>query len=193
MVTTSPLTNLALALRNRPATGPKISRTIVLGGAWGLGTKNASTDWTTPRSSEASLIVPGAGAPIALIPRGATAPVFEVTALSGPVAEFAVKLLRSLRTTHQECCLFGTIDMPLNDPLALLVAANPAVSQTVPAHIDIELSGHLTYGQTVIDFDCKSGRPPNRDIVIEFDVDLTRQAFKRALDPVFETHSPSSQ
>ena len=200
VVTTGPLTNLALALRNRPSTATKLTRIFILGGAWGLGNKTASAEWNILCDPEAAAIVLGSGVPITLIPIDATAQVLidntlvsEVAALNGPVPQFAVELLRSLRTTHQGGRSFGTTDMPLNDPLALLVAASPAIARTLPARVDVELSGNLTYGRTVIDFYPKSGLAPNCDVVVEFDVGLTRRAFVCALDRVSEMHPSTLQ
>lgn len=84
--------------------------------------------------------------------------------------------------------------MALNDPLALLVAASPAIARTLPARVDVELSGYLTYGRTVIDFYPQSGQSglaPNCDVVVEFDVGATRRAFVCALDRVAEMHPPT--
>ena len=200
IVTTGPLTNLALALRNRPSTAAKITRIFILGGAWGLGNKTAAAEWNILCDPEAASIVLASGVPITLIPVDATAQVLidntlvsDVAALNGPVPQFAVELLRSLRSTHQGGRPFTSPDMPLNDPLALLVAASPTISRTLPARVDVELSGNLTYGRTVVDFHGKSGLAPNCDVVVEFDLVATRQAFVCALDRVAQIHSRTVQ
>jgi inosine-uridine nucleoside N-ribohydrolase len=187
IVTTGPLTNLALALRLRPAIAQNITRIVVLGGAWGLGNKTAAAEWNVLCDPEAAAIVLGAGAPVTLIPIDAAAQVTidaalvaEVAALGGRAA-FAAELLRSLRSTHR-AGLFGPADMPLNDPLALLVAAEPALARAAPARVDVELAGRFTYGRTVVDFAGKSGLPPNCDVVVQFDVAATRRAFVRAIE-----------
>ncbi len=77
--------------------------------------------------------------------------------------------------------LFGADDAPLNDPLAILLAADPALAHRVEARVDIELCGRFTHGRTVIDFAGKSGQPPNCEVVVAFDVAATRRAFIAAL------------
>jgi inosine-uridine nucleoside N-ribohydrolase len=43
IVTTGPLTNVALALRK--AIAPKLQRIVILCGAWGLGKKTVAAEW----------------------------------------------------------------------------------------------------------------------------------------------------
>ena len=187
VVTTGPLTNLALALRLRPATASNIERIVTLGGAWGLGNKTAAAEWNVLCDPDAAAIVLGAGIPLTLIPIDAAVQVVidddllvAVERGGGPVSAFAAELLRSLRSTFTPG-LFGPADMPLNDPLAALVAAEPALCRTVPARVEIELAGRHTYGRTVIDFAGRSGLAPNCDVAIAFDVPATRRAFVSAL------------
>ena len=187
LVTTGPLTNLALALRLRPALGGRLRRVVTLGGSWGLGNKTAAAEWNVLCDPEATAVVIGAGVPLTLIPIDAAAQVMidddlltAVAAPGGRVADFAAELLRSLRSTFTQG-LFGPADMPLNDPVATLVAADPALARTAPARVDVELAGRHTYGRTVIDFAGKSGLPPNCDVVIGFDGPATRRAFVAAI------------
>ena len=187
IVTTGPLTNLALALRNRIGVERGIERIVALGGAWGLGNKTAAAEWNILCDPEAAAIVFSAGLPVTLVPIDAAAQIViddllvsAVESTGGFLARFAGELLRSLRSTHRPG-LFGPAEAPLNDPLAILAAAAPSLTRTVSARVDIELSGRFTYGRTVVDFAGKSGLAPNCDVVVEFDVPATRQAFVNAL------------
>jgi inosine-uridine nucleoside N-ribohydrolase len=197
IVTTGPLTNLALALGLRPSIAARIARIVTLGGAWGLGNKTAAAEWNVLCDPEAASIIFGAGIPLTLIPIDATAQVLidddliaSVAALAGAAPRFAVELLRSLRSTHR-AGPFGPSDAPLNDPLALLVANAPALARTMPARVDIELAGRFTYGRTVVDFSGKSGLAPNCEVVVAFDVAATRQAFVHSLARLAQT-APSN-
>ena len=187
VVTSGPLTNLALALRLRPGIADRIARVVTLGGAWGLGNKTAAAEWNVLCDPEAAGIVLGSGVPITLLPIDSAAEVMidqplvdAVESVATPVAHFAGELLRSLRSTFRPG-LFAPADMPLNDPLATLVAATSTLARTVPARVDIELAGLHTYGRTVIDFAGRSGLPPNCDVVIGYDVPATRRAFLDAI------------
>lgn len=187
IVTTGPLTNLAMALRSRPDMASRIERVVTLGGAWGLGNKTAAAEWNMLCDPEAAAVVFSAGIPVTLIPidvgaqAGITdALIAEAEAVGGRIGAFAGELLRSLVLTFRPG-VFGPSHMPLNDPVAPLVAAEPALARTVPARVDIELAGRHTYGRTVIDFAGKSGLPANAEVVISLDGPAVQRAFVGAL------------
>ena len=184
---TGPLTNLALALRMKPAIVGAIGRVIALGGAWGLGNKTAAAEWNILSDPEAASIVYNAGAPITMVPIDVAASVgiddalvAEVAAGGGAVCALAVELLGSLRSTHRPGP-FGPIDAPLNDPLALLIAAAPDLARTLPARVDIELAGAFSFGRTIVDFNGRSGRPPNCEVVVAIDAKRARAIFVQNL------------
>lgn len=187
IVTTGPLTNLAMALRHRPDIAGRIARIVTLGGAWGLGNKTAAAEWNILCDPEAAAIVFGAGIPVTLIPVDGAAGagitpslIAGAEALGGPVGAFAAELLRSLVATFRPG-LFGPSHMPLNDPVAPLVAADPTLARIVPARVDVELAGRFTYGRTVIDFAGKSGLPANAEVVIGLDEARVHRALLDAI------------
>lgn len=187
VVTTGPLTNLALALRRAPDIAVKIDRVVILGGSLGLGNKTAAAEWNILCDPEAASIVFGAGAPITLIPVDGSADVgispdliARTEAISGPIGQFAAELLRSLVTTFRPG-VFSPAFMPLNDPIATLVAGDPSLARTVPARVDIELAGKHTYGRSVVDVALRNGLPANADVVLGLDAKRVEQAFIDAL------------
>jgi inosine-uridine nucleoside N-ribohydrolase len=182
-----PMTNLALALRRHPGIGVNIGRIVALGGAWGLGNKTAAAEWNILSDPEAASIVYGAGIPVVTVPIDAAACVgvdddlvSAVGALEGAACELAVELLSSLRRTHRQGP-FTPADAPLNDALALLIAADPSLARTLPARVDVETAGKFTYGRTVIDFAGKAGLPPNCEVVVEIDTTRSRSIFVAAM------------
>ncbi len=184
---TGPLTNLALALRLHPDLAGRIGRIVTLGGAWGLGNKTAAAEWNILCDPEAAAIVYGSGVPITMLPVDATAGIVIDSALvaaaeriAGTVGRFAGELLRSLQKTYRPP-IFGPPEAPLNDPLALLVAADPSIARSVPARVDIELADGFSYGRTIVDFAGRSERPANCDVVISLDETATRAGFLAAL------------
>lgn len=193
IVTTGPLTNLALALRRAPGIAGRIGRVISLAGSWGLGNKTAAAEWNVLCDPEAASIVFGSGIPLTLVPidvgpqAGITPGLIEeVEAIGGAVGAFAAELLRSLVTTFRPG-VFGPVHMPLNDPVATLLAAEPDLARTVPARLEVELAGRFTYGRTVIDFAGRSG-PANADIAIELDGDRIHASLVAALERLAAGH-----
>lgn len=172
VVTTGPLTNLALALKRYDDLAGRIERIVTLGGSWGLGNKTAAAEWNILCDPEAASIVFNAGIPITLIPIDAAVGagisdtlIGRVKDIGGPVGAFAAELLQSLVKTFRPGVL-GPEIMPLNDPVASIVAAVPGVGRTVKARLDVELHGRHSYGRTVIDFAGRSELAPNVDVVV---------------------------
>ncbi len=187
LATTGPLTNLALALRMRPEISARLARVVVLGGAWGLGNKTAAAEWNMLCDPEAAHIVFSSGISLTLAPIDAAAQVLirphlvdEVRAIGGRVGLFAAELLSSLRFTHRRGPLRAD-EAPLNDPLAIVIAAQPSLARTLKARVDVELAGRHTYGRTVVDFECRGDLPPNCEVVVEFDPDAALAAFVAAI------------
>ncbi|MFT4000483.1 MAG: nucleoside hydrolase [Rhizobium sp.] len=175
IVTTGPLTNLAMALKHDPDLAGRIERIVTLGGSWGLGNKTAAAEWNILCDPEAASIVFTAGVPVTLVPIDAAVQaritnrlIARVADIGGPVGAFAAELLQSLVKTFRPG-VFGPDFMPLNDPVASIVAAVPSVGRTAPARIDVELAGRFTYGRTVIDFAGRSELPNNVDVVVSLD------------------------
>ena len=131
IVTTGPLTNLAILFNLYPSLNNNIERIFSLAGSIGLGNKTASSEWNILCDPEAASVVLNSGVPITLIPIDTSLNVGisdelikDVQKMSSPISMFVVELLRSLVSTFKPSTL-GPILMPLNDPIAALVAAEP--------------------------------------------------------------------
>lgn len=187
IVTTGPMTNLALLLRQYPEVSSNITRVVSLAGTWGLGTKTAAAEWNVLCDPEAAAIVFDSGLPITLIPIDASngagiTPdlIARARALGTRAGDFAAELMASLVVTFHPG-LFAPPHMPINDPLATLVALDASLAETVPARVDVELAGRHTYGRTVIDFAGRTGQPNNCDVVIALDETRVHDALIAAL------------
>ena len=188
IVTTGPLTNLATALHRSPEIVDSLDRIFVLGGSWGLGNKTAASEWNILCDPEAAHIVFNSGIPITMIPIdalnhvGITPQLIDRTkAIGGMVSDFAVELLQSLIKTFRPSGTMAPKFMPLNDPVACIIAAESEIVETYSARVDIELHGQHTYGRTVVDFNLRNDAKANVDIVTRIDCDKTHDSFIDAL------------
>ena len=102
-------------------------------------------------------------------------------AIGGMVSDFAVELLQSLIKTFRPSGTMAPKFMPLNDPVACIIAAESEIVETYPARVDIELHGQHTYGRTVVDFNLRNDAKANVDIVTRIDCDKTHDSFIDAL------------
>jgi purine nucleosidase len=68
------------------------------------------------------------------------------------------------------------------DPLALAVAIEPEIVQRQESHlIEIELTGKLTRGQSVVDWYNLTGRPNNTNVVMEVDRERFFELLRQSL------------
>jgi inosine-uridine nucleoside N-ribohydrolase len=187
IVTTGPLTNLAMLFNLHPKLKNSIERIFSLAGSIGLGNKTASSEWNILCDPEAASAVFNSGVPITLIPIDTSldvgisdALIKDVKTISTPISKFVVELLTSLVSTFSPSIL-GPKLMPLNDPIATLIAAEPDLVTTEKARLDVELSGNYTYGRTVVDFLFRDGKEANADIAISINTKQLENAFLNSI------------
>src|SRR5262249_55985893 len=94
----------------------------------------------------------------------------------GPVGEFCVAIQRRLIEFCATVTHLAGYDLP--DPIAMAIALDPSVATEVARfHVDVEVAGGLTRGQTVVGRLGVGRREPTVDRVLE----ASREAFERVL------------
>jgi purine nucleosidase len=164
-VSTGPMTNVALALREEPRLPELFRGYVLMAGAF------AGTGNTLPRSEANVWFDPEAAAEVFAAFEGhEPAPlaigldVTERVVLSragldrivAPAPESALGRLIADATSFYIDFETGTrpdVDgCFLHDPLAVAAAIDPSLVTTMPAHVEVELEGRHTRGETVADF-----------------------------------------
>ena len=86
-----------------------------------------------------------------------------------PIVRYLANALRFYMEFHSRYDHFyGAF---VHDPLALATALDPSLVRTEAVTVEVELGGRLTTGETVTDWRCVWGRPPNVDVAVEADID----------------------
>jgi len=159
MVTLGPLTNIALAVQQKPSIAAKVRRCVVMGGAPCCeGNVTPAAEYNIWCDPEAARIVVRSGLPIELVGwhlcRGdallSPSDIQEVLDLGTPVAEFAIEC----NSVAQEAILkqTGEHGISLPDPVAMAVAIDPSIVTSESAHfVEVETESELTRGMTVVD------------------------------------------
>lgn len=183
LVAIGPLTNIALALKFEPDLPTKVKRFVIMGGAV-TGDGNTScvkAEFNIYYDPEAAHIVfeawGRAGLQIEVVD-------WEITKRQGfsradfeAWREIDTKRGRFFRafTENQLHRTFTQLKRPTvyaADPLALAVVLEPdIVTKRESHHLSIELVGTHTRGQTVVDWNDRTGNPLNADIILEVDQD----------------------
>jgi purine nucleosidase len=176
LVAIGPLTNVALATRLDPRLPRRYKRLVVMGGAIrGVGNVTATAEFNVFTDPEAAAIVFDAWPQVTLfswettLSHGLTAEqVAALMAVESPRAEFFRRITgRTIEFLHRE---MGRRDFLAPDGLAAAVALEPdIVRQAQTHHVRVELAGHHTRGQTVVDWHDRTEGRPNVDLVLEVD------------------------
>ncbi|MGD9890625.1 MAG: nucleoside hydrolase [Dehalococcoidia bacterium] len=172
IVTLGPLTNIALALVREPRL-PKAVRGIVLMGGAARAADNVTpvAEFNVHADPEAAKAVFRAGFSLTMagieLSRGAARlteeDVAAIAALATPAARLVGALLgHSLRIAARRPMLPGEHGAACPDAVGMAIALDPSImSDHADAHVDVETSGALTTGMTVVDRLGLSGHPPN--------------------------------
>ncbi|MFU8888523.1 MAG: nucleoside hydrolase [Trueperaceae bacterium] len=170
LVTTAPLTNLALALAREPRLANAFAEVLTLGGIHAIGNVTPAADFNVWADPEAARAVLRAGLRRhLLVPLDTSqrAPVTghhcETLAASGdPLARAAARLIAArIEAYADRDDLAAQAAAPVHDAFAVAALVDRALLRTQALHVDVETHGELTTGRTVIDVDGRGGRAPN--------------------------------
>jgi purine nucleosidase len=172
----APLTNLAAAVARDPSIAGKVAHLYVMGG--GIGNITPAAEYNFHVDPEAAKIVLGAGFPFTLFTWTLTRThgVFDddklarIAALDTPLARFFGQVNRKAREFDDRVNHLGGSTHP--DSMACAAILDPSlVLAAEDAVIDVETSGELTRGWSLIDTLGRTGREPNARVVTDFDTE----------------------
>jgi purine nucleosidase len=187
LITTGPLTNLAVALVREPALPRLLKDLVMMGGSYrSAGNTAPTTEWNVAVDPEALAVVltgwaatEGAPRPLALgldvTERAKLTPdhLAELRRRSqasedDEVLRFVEDALRFYMEFHSR--YDGFYGAYIHDALAVAAALDRSLVRTEALHVEVELGGTWTAGETVTDWRRVWGKPPNLDIAVEADV-----------------------
>lgn len=188
LVTLGPLTNFALALSLDPGLATRLAGWVCMGGAV---TAHGNTEYLTSEFNiafdpEAAAICFARGPQATVIDwevvcrHGVPLEEFEQWLDAGtPAAGFYRAISRKTRAFYRE---IERSDFAPADALAMTVVLDAAaVLERHARPLQVELAGPLARGQTIVDWQRRSGRPDNADIVMAVDIQRHRALLRLAL------------
>lgn len=174
MVTTGPMTNLAMAMRMEPAIIPKIKQIVLMGGAYTNGNVTPAAEFNIIADADAAYVCFTSGHPITMMGLDVTRKVLcypeivdRMEKIGNKASKLFADLMRFFCKTQKE--VFGWEGGPLHDPVTIAWLIDPSVVTLKPMHVDIDIRSVQSYGRTNCDFFGYGGQEPTANVAIDID------------------------
>lgn len=175
VVTSGPMTNLAMALRMDPGIAENIRRIVLMGGSYTNGNVTPAAEFNILADPEAAHICFTAGRPVTMIGLDVTRKVLcypeiveRMARADTCASRLFVALMGHFCRTQKE--VFGWEGGPLHDPVTIASLLDPALVVTKPMNVRIDLSHGDSYGRTNCDAFGYLGLPATADVAVDIDV-----------------------
>jgi inosine-uridine nucleoside N-ribohydrolase len=178
LVPVGPLTNIALAISLEPRIVERIPRMIIMGGGHEVGNVTPAAEFNIWADPEAAKVVLNSGVQnLTLVPLDATHKALitlddcrRLRELGTPAGEAAARVIERRITGYNDYQPMALPDAaPVHDALCVAAIVDPTILATSPFHADVETTGELTMGRTVIDTHRRRGMEPNADVALDAD------------------------
>ena len=174
MVTTGPMTNLAMAMRLEPRIVDKIRRIVLMGGAYTNGNVTPAAEFNIVADADAAYVCFTCGRPITMVGLDVTRKVLcypQIVERMGRVGNDASRLFVDLMghfcRTQKE--IFGWEGGPLHDPVTIAWLIDPTVLTTKPMNVQVDIRSVQSYGRTNCDYFDYLRLPRTADVAIDID------------------------
>ena len=162
LITTGPLTNLAVALLREPELPRLLRRLVMMAGAYrSAGNTGPTSEWNVAVDPEALQVVLAGWAAVGDAPRP-VALGLDVTELAKLTPDHLARLHAAAGNPPANPVL-NFID----DALAVAATLDPELIKVESLAVEVELGGTLTTGETVADWRRQWNRPPNLDVAVD--------------------------
>jgi ribosylpyrimidine nucleosidase len=188
IVTTGPMTNLALALRLAPDIMTHIEDVVLMGGSVANGNVSPAAEFNILSDPEAAHIVFTSGLKVTMIGLDVTRQVLvtpdvvdRMRVLNTTASDLFDKLMGVFNQNQRR--VFGFDGGPLHDPVTIAYLIDPSILDIVHVHCDIDISRGPSYGRTNCDIFGYLGLPKNTYLAKGIDThrfwDLIEDALKK--------------
>lgn len=176
IVTTGPMTNLALALRLEPKIQNNIEEVVFMGGSYQNGNVSPAAEFNILCDPEAAYIVVTSGLKVTMIGLDVTRKALvmpEVIERMDKINNKASLLFTNLMKVFNENQkrVFGFLGSPLHDPVTIAYLIDPSVIDLSYVNCNIDISHGPSYGRTNCDMFNYLKQPKNCYVAKGIDVD----------------------
>jgi inosine-uridine nucleoside N-ribohydrolase len=153
LVPVGPLTNIALAVSKDPSIAHLVRNIVIMGGSITGGNVNGAAEANIYNDPEAADIVFKAGWMVTMVGSDVSERTLinrkylaELQASHGPQNDFIAKIADFYLTRSEKSGYSGAA---MYDPLAVGIAMDPTLGTLKEMHVDVEIKGEFTRGETV--------------------------------------------
>ena len=175
IVTTGPMTNLALAMKLEPRIKANIKEVVLMGGSYYSGNVTPAAEFNIQCDPEAAYIVFNSGCVIKMFGLDITRKVLvlpkiitRMDTINNKASILFSKLMRVFNDNQKK--VFGFEGGPLHDPVTIAYLINPSVVSLTHVHCDIDISRGTSYGRTNCDIFDYMKLPKNIYVASSIDV-----------------------
>lgn len=187
MITTGPMTNLALAIRLEPKILENIEEVVIMGGSYNNGNVTPAAEFNIFCDPEAAHIVFNSGLKVTMVGLDVTRKVLvlpEIVERMAKVGNGASDLFTKLMIVFNENQkrVFGFLGAPLHDPVTVAYLIDPSVLEVSHVNCEIDISHGSSYGRTNCDMFGYLNLPRNTYVATDINVqkfwDIIEDALK---------------
>lgn len=176
VVTTGPMTNLAMAMRMEPAIVKKIKHIVLMGGAYTNGNVTPAAEFNIMADAEAAYVCFTSKVPITMVGLDVTRLalcypdiVERMEKINNRASKLFVDLMGHFCKTQKET--FGWKGAPLHDPVTIAYLIDPSVLEVKPMNVQIDIRSIQSYGRTNCDRFDYLHLPHTADVAVDLDVE----------------------
>ncbi len=176
VVTTGPMTNLALAMKMEPKIKDNIEEVVLMGGAYTNGNVTPAAEFNINCDPEAAYIVFNSGCIIKMFGLDVTRKVLvlpniiqRMEKIDNKASVFFTKLMKVFNENQKK--VFGFEGGPLHDPVTIAYLIDRKVCEMSFVHCEIDISQGSSYGRTNCDIFNYLKLPKNTYVATDIDVD----------------------
>ena len=172
VITTGPMTNLALAIKNNPSITKRIKEIILMGGSTDKGNISEAAEFNILVDPEAAEICFSSGVPIRMLGLNVTRKILvhdyiveKASKINTRGSKLFVKLMKVFNQNQRD--FFGLESGPLHDPATIVALINDEVFKFADMHVSIDTSNTDLAGKTT----CLKQEPYNAKVAIDVDLE----------------------
>lgn len=178
VVAIGPLTNIAGLITHFPETAAKVERFVIMGGGTlgHLGNMTPTSEFNIYYDPDAAAKLFDFGVPITMVGLNVTELALvglqhlpSLVASGGPAARMIEHMMGNYGSAPTDD------GMAQHDSVAVAAVLDPTLLDTGHYYVDVENTGRLTAGMTVVDHAALSGNPPNCDVGLSVDLPRFRE------------------